>query len=134
MINAKVLGSVEQFIKVYKVNNLNAQQLKRELARVSATCDLPIAIAAYSLMLIQKDYGGLSDWIYPESDSIHAIARDGKNSSISVVFKSNPSLAYDYDGVPETTWLAFVSDRSKGKFYHRNIKDKFVSKTRYVNI
>jgi hypothetical protein len=92
-------------------------------------------LAAIAILLSEKlSSPASSSWIYVESDSIYAISRDVTRKTVSVLFRSNLSLAYVYNNIPDDIWTAWLADRSKGKFYHRNIKDKYVSTTQYVRI
>lgn len=46
-----------------------------------------------------------------------------ENGVLSIWFTG--SGRYDYPGVPEAVYLAFLAARSKGQFYNDHIKDRY---------
>jgi hypothetical protein len=45
------------------------------------------------------------------------------NGTLSIWFI--PSGRYDYEGVPEAVYLAFLRASSKGRFYNDHIRDRY---------
>lgn len=61
--------------------------------------------------------------IYVESNSIKSIEYNKEFSRLTVEFHS--SGKYTYSNVPQDVYFAFISDRSKGRFFANNIKGKY---------
>ena len=101
---------------VYAAINQSDEQLK----------DLLETTIAVSGQYIDKNLKSPSKdlWIYVESDSIRKFKYNKKTKSLTVVFNSNDK-EYKYYNVPDDIYLAFLSDKSKGKFFIRNIKNKY---------
>ena len=55
--------------------------------------------------------------------SSNIVAIGYENGTLEVHFHNNS--AYHYFNVPENIFRAFLNAPSKGKFLHRNIKDKY---------
>jgi len=58
---------------------------------------------------------------YVNSTAISRIEWD--NGKLSIWFRE--SGRYDYPGVPESVYEAFLNSRSKGTFYNNHIKDRY---------
>lgn len=65
-----------------------------------------------------------NDWIYVTSDSISAIKYDKMAQKLWIKFL-NGGRTYSFAGVPESLYNAFISDKSKGSFFHKNIKGRY---------
>jgi hypothetical protein len=59
---------------------------------------------------------------YVSSSAMTQIEWD--NGILSIWFKGRGR--YDYPGVPEQVYRAFLAAPSKGRFYNEHIKDKYV--------
>ena len=60
---------------------------------------------------------------YVNSTAIYRIEWSG--GILSIWFTSNRSRRYDYPGVPEALYHAFLRAPSKGSFYDDHIRDKY---------
>jgi hypothetical protein len=58
---------------------------------------------------------------YVSSSAMSRIEWD--NGTLSIWFTD--SGRYDFYGVPESVYQAFLASRSKGRFYNDNIKDRY---------
>lgn len=63
------------------------------------------------------------EMIRVSSSAISAIGYDSSNSTMRIVFTE--SGTYDYHGVPENVFIAFVQSNSKGTFYNNHIRDRY---------
>ncbi len=64
------------------------------------------------------------------SSFIHAIGYDPKRKTITVEFKrgnGNYSI-YQYRGVAVQTFARWLKAKSKGAYFHRNIRNRFACK------
>jgi hypothetical protein len=131
MIDATIYNKWSSFYKNYSVKDL--QLVIKSLSTDKAyNCEI-ISVVSWMLRAKLLDKA-VTNWIYVESDSIHAISRDSVSKTVCVLFRSDLSVAYVYNNIPDDIWVAWLADRSKGKFFHRNIKDKYVSTRRYVTL
>lgn len=55
------------------------------------------------------------------SSNIHSIGYEPENKSLEVKFKSKS--VYRYSNVPESTYRKFMTASSKGKFFHKKIRN-----------
>ncbi|HOW98530.1 MAG TPA: KTSC domain-containing protein [Kiritimatiellia bacterium] len=60
-----------------------------------------------------------------ESSTIDKIGYDAESQTLTVSFDNGDT--YNYKKVPEKTYKALMKAKSKGKYFHKNIKDKFES-------
>jgi hypothetical protein len=58
-----------------------------------------------------------------KSSAITHIGHDENTSQMKITFKE--SKTYDYCNVPKNIFEAFINASSIGKYYDRNIKDKY---------
>ncbi|MRG70394.1 KTSC domain-containing protein [Alphaproteobacteria bacterium HT1-32] len=61
---------------------------------------------------------------YVDSTAITRIEHDSKTLVLSIWFTDNPDR-YDYYGVPESVYKAFLQARSKGTFFNDHIRDQY---------
>lgn len=61
---------------------------------------------------------------YIESSMIASIGYDSTQGILEIEFKSNGQVWQYYD-VPEYVWYDMESNDSKGKFFHKNIKNQY---------
>jgi len=59
-----------------------------------------------------------------ESSMIKSIGYDSNSSTLEIEFNSGPVWQY-FDFV-ESLWYEFESSESKGKFFHREIKNQYI--------
>ena len=64
-----------------------------------------------------------SDWVPLQSSNVAAVRYNSAESQLEVAFRSGGT--YRYPSVPETTYLAFLSAPSPGRFVNANIKPAF---------
>lgn len=69
-------------------------------------------------------------WILVESDSIAGIKYNSATRQLWVKFTSAGNPIYSFANVPNDVYIAFLSDKSKGRFFQRNIKGRYTD-TRY---
>lgn len=60
------------------------------------------------------------------SSAISGVSYDSVSHTMSVAFTSNPTKWYDFFNVPSRTVKEFVKADSCGRYYHRNIRGKFI--------
>lgn len=60
-----------------------------------------------------------------ESSTIDKIGYDAETQTLTVSFDNGDT--YNYKKVPEKTYKALMKAKSKGKYFHKNIKDKYES-------
>jgi len=58
-----------------------------------------------------------------KSTNIASIGYDSWTNTLEVEFKA--SGVYEYLSVPKQVYLAFMAAKSKGLFFHENIRDKY---------
>lgn len=66
-------------------------------------------------------YGLRLDWKTPRSSNIAAVAWQA--AALYVRFHSG--AVWRYDGVPEAVFTGMLGSRSKGQFFHYQIKGKY---------
>jgi hypothetical protein len=59
------------------------------------------------------------------STLIQGIGYNPLNEQLSIVFKANPQMTYNYGGVSRSTANQLVEADSKGKFFNSNIRGRF---------
>lgn len=69
------------------------------------------------------------DRILVSSTDISSIGYDADKHQIHIEFKRSPGKVYLYDDVPAQVYRSFVMAHSPGKFFHENIKGKYVFTT-----
>jgi hypothetical protein len=52
----------------------------------------------------------------------------GLANTVTLRIEFSHGASYDYKAVPKIVFSEFVQSESKGKFFHANIKDKFLAK------
>ncbi len=60
---------------------------------------------------------------YVESSMIKSIGYDAQSSTLEIEF--NSGAVWQYFDFPEPSWYTFESSESKGKFFHREIKNQY---------
>lgn len=65
----------------------------------------------------------MTDWILVESSNINKIKFNLGTQTLSINFK--PNNTYEYPNVPYWVWEGFVGNESKGKYFHKFIKNKY---------
>ena len=60
---------------------------------------------------------------FVESSMMKSIGYDSNNSILEIEF--NSGAIWQYYDFPESLWYEFNSTDSKGKFFHREIKNQF---------
>lgn len=60
-----------------------------------------------------------------DSSTIDKIGYDADSKTLTITFDNGET--YNYKNVPEKTHKALMKSKSKGKYFHKNIKDKFES-------
>ncbi|MBP7831024.1 MAG: KTSC domain-containing protein [Kiritimatiellae bacterium] len=60
-----------------------------------------------------------------DSSTIDKIGYDAASQVLTITFDNGET--YNYKKVPEKTYKALMKAKSKGKYFHKNIKDKFES-------
>ena len=68
----------------------------------------------------------MTEMVPVESSNIKEIGYEDKTEMLRVTFKTDKS--YEYYGVPQLVWQAFKTAESKGKFFHKNIREKYAGK------
>jgi hypothetical protein len=66
-----------------------------------------------------------------ESSNIFAVGYDADDRTLYVQFedgKGNPGAVYKYLDVPLEVYTQFFSAASKGKYFHKYVKDKYTYK------
>lgn len=58
-----------------------------------------------------------------KSSMIAAVSHDSKKKAMTITFRNGST--YQADGVPKTILTRMLKVQSKGKFFNRNIKDKY---------
>ncbi len=58
-----------------------------------------------------------------ESSAIRSIGYDASTSTLEIEF--NSEVVWQYYDFPESVWYEFESSESKGKFFHREIKNQY---------
>jgi len=61
-----------------------------------------------------------------ESSNIKEIGYDPPTERLRVTFKTDKT--YEYFGVSDVMWQAFQAADSKGKFFHKHIREEYVGK------
>lgn len=62
-------------------------------------------------------------WILVESSNINKISFDLSTQDLIINFK--PNNTYKYKNIPYYIWEGLIESESKGKFFHKFIKEKF---------
>ncbi len=60
---------------------------------------------------------------YIESTMIRSIGYDSSTSILEIEF--NSGVIWQYFDFPESSWYDFINSESKGKYFHREIKNQF---------
>lgn len=63
------------------------------------------------------------EMIRVRSSNLHSVGYDLYNSTLKIKFKSG--RVYIYSKVPEHIYVSLMSAGSKGKYFHRRIRDKY---------
>ena len=58
-----------------------------------------------------------------ESSMIRSIGYDTNSATLEIEFNSGP--VWQYSDFPESLWYNFKGAESKGKFFHREIKNQY---------
>jgi len=58
-----------------------------------------------------------------ESSMINSIGYDSNSSTLEIEF--NSGVVWQYFDIPESLWFNFENTESKGKFFHREIKNQY---------
>lgn len=66
------------------------------------------------------------------SSAISSVSYDKETRTLSVAFTSNPAKFYDFYNVPPRVVREFVKADSCGRYYHRNIRGKFMQEKEII--
>lgn len=58
-----------------------------------------------------------------ESSMIRSIGYDANNSTLEIEF--NSGAVWQYFDFPESIWYEFEASESQGKYFHREIKNRY---------
>jgi hypothetical protein len=59
------------------------------------------------------------------SSNLRTVGYDPDSSTLEIEFKSG--AVYQYQGVPQAEFDAFMNAGSKGTYFHANIKDRYAT-------
>jgi len=62
-------------------------------------------------------------WVKVTSSNLNAVIYDPEEQRMQVQFRSGS--IYEYVDVPEDTYLGLINASSKGKYFHRYVRNEF---------